>query len=218
MSVKNIVYSYRENEEIVGIPLALINPRDDDFISVAIETIDKSDFAFSGAERVIKTYQSRANSYNIEVDKAIGVSSLIIEKPKKIVSLKIYTRSYNFDVSELKSLNNLRTLVIDQDITLDIKDLTRQISNFQMNGGAIINDYAIRNVFTFTPMRRFILRNNQGVGLTSGAVDNLLEDLSLADWTGVRELEITGINNARTSASDAFVATLESKGVTVVTN
>ena len=57
-------------------------------------------------------------------------------------------------------------------------------------------------------------------GLISAEVDQLLIDASsVATWTGDKIINLTGAGNqARTSASDAAVATLTGKGVTVSTN
>jgi len=58
-----------------------------------------------------------------------------------------------------------------------------------------------------------------GSGLDSTEIDNLLIDLSgVTTWAGSKVIYIAGNNAARTAASDAAVATLQGKGVTVTTN
>jgi hypothetical protein len=51
-------------------------------------------------------------------------------------------------------------------------------------------------------------------------IDTLLTDLSVANWatSGTRIVDLRGTNQPRTSASNAAVALLVSKGVTVITN
>jgi hypothetical protein len=74
------------------------------------------------------------------------------------------------------------------------------------------------------PMRTFInLPTLASGGLSANEIDNILIDLSTPSWTLVDVLDtktvnIAGNNAARTSASDAAVTTLISKGVTVITN
>ena len=56
-------------------------------------------------------------------------------------------------------------------------------------------------------------------GLSSTEVDNLLIRLAALTWSGSsRTLLLNGGNAARTSASDAAVATLIANGVSVTTN
>ena len=55
-------------------------------------------------------------------------------------------------------------------------------------------------------------------GLDSTEVDNLLIDLAATTWTAEKKIYIQGTNAARTSASDAAVATLSGMGVAVYTN
>ncbi len=58
-----------------------------------------------------------------------------------------------------------------------------------------------------------------GGGLSSAEIDQLLIDLAAAGgtWSVEKQVYLRGTNAARTSASDAAVATLVSKGVTVTT-
>jgi len=63
--------------------------------------------------------------------------------------------------------------------------------------------------FWFTP---------QITGLSSTEVDQLLTDLSAANWSVYKVLDLRGANAPRTAASSGAVALLQSKGVTVLTN
>ena len=55
-------------------------------------------------------------------------------------------------------------------------------------------------------------------GLDSSEIDQLLIDLAATTWTGAKVITLAGTNAARTSASDAAVATLTGLNVTVTTN
>ncbi|MNE73159.1 hypothetical protein D3C80_1691510 [compost metagenome] len=58
-----------------------------------------------------------------------------------------------------------------------------------------------------------------GSGLSSHVVDVLLSDLTAVEvWSWPYQIDLRGGNQPRTSASDAAVANLVSKGVTVLTN
>jgi hypothetical protein len=65
-----------------------------------------------------------------------------------------------------------------------------------------------------------VLISSLSDGMSSGEVDQLLIDLdsNVATWIGSKIITLTESNAARTSASDAAVASLQSKGVTVTTN
>ena len=69
-------------------------------------------------------------------------------------------------------------------------------------------------------MNYFYLVPVSGGGLSSTEIDNLIIDLDNGNtWGGSsRTLYLKGTNAARTSASDAAVASLVSKSVTVTTN
>lgn len=72
---------------------------------------------------------------------------------------------------------------------------------------------------TWVPgMRYFYLYTVSPGGLNSTEVDNLLIDLAATTWTVDKKIYILGTNAARTSASDAAVASLISMGVSVTTN
>ncbi len=59
-----------------------------------------------------------------------------------------------------------------------------------------------------------------GYGLTTSEVDQLLIDLAnyVTTWSGSKRIDLRGGHAARSTASDAAVATLQSRGVTVNTN
>lgn len=81
--------------------------------------------------------------------------------------------------------------------------------------------YTYPTVFN-NPQNYHYLRPKSGGGLTSDMVDNYLIDLSAKTWaafsTSTLLIDLRGNNAARTSASNAAVSTLVSKGVTVLTN
>jgi uncharacterized protein (TIGR02145 family) len=91
---------------------------------------------------------------------------------------------------------------------------------FILGGYNTVNDYTA--VTWSNQMREFYCAPVSGAGLSSAEVDALLIDAAVSDWTlsGIQggSLWLAGFNGGRTSASDAAVATLTAKGVTVQTN
>lgn len=81
-----------------------------------------------------------------------------------------------------------------------------------------VNQYTSGRVWA-NNMERVYHSPASGFGLTSTMVDNLLIDLAnVATWVSNKQVWLLGNNAPRTSASNAAVATLQGKGVTVTTN
>ena len=100
----------------------------------------------------------------------------------------------------------------------DFSDLPSFITKVLIGGQNKINDYRSPRVWS-NNMDYVQLLPIAGFGLDSTEVDNLLIDLSgVVTWIGSKIINISGNNEARTAASDAAVATLQGKGVTVTTN
>ena len=103
-------------------------------------------------------------------------------------------------------------------ITGNIADLPSVMTYFRCTGSNTINNYTSGRTWANNQLS-FFIRQATGYGLDSTEVDNLLIDLAnVSAWTGTKTIDIRGVNAARTSASNAAVATLQGKGVTVLTN
>lgn len=86
-------------------------------------------------------------------------------------------------------------------------------------GSNTVSDYTAGVIWP-SSMRRVYIAQAAGSGFSSSEVDSLLIDLaaSVTTWTSEKSIYLAGNNASRTSASDAAVATLISRGVTVTTN
>lgn len=219
--IRDFVYGYDESLTPTALEIPLKSPRDFEFIGLSIETFDGSDYQldlgndlqFSASSA---PYTSSLNFYSF--DSSITGSTKIFVKKSNVKSLRLAADAHEFNTSILAPFSRLQNLTLATTASTNIVTIPNNVSTFFATLNTEVTGYSVRRSFTFTPMQRFVLKNEQGTGLTSGEVDNLLEDLSVADWVGIKQVEITGINSARTSASDSFVTTLEGKGVTVTTN
>lgn len=103
-------------------------------------------------------------------------------------------------------------------ITGNLSDAPADLRLIQIIGLNTINDYTAGRAWA-TNYNYLYLRQAAGQGFDSAEVNNILIDLAAATWGGSsRTLDLKGVNAARTSASDAAVATLISKSVSVLTN
>jgi len=219
MSLRNFVHSYKEIKEPQTFQLPLINPRDSNSISFTLETFDGSDYSFDIGGGDVKTRPSIPQPISETLDASTGTNTTFYLKRSNVKTLRLLSKSYDFNSEILYGFSNLKALQLRDEVDLDILRIPQSVNDFVfVADGAVVNGYNTRRNFTYTTMRRFILNNTGGTGLTSGEVDDLLEDLSLADWEGVKTVTIAGVHSARTSASDSFVTTLQGKGVTVTTN
>ena len=101
---------------------------------------------------------------------------------------------------------------------MNLSSLPSVMTSFFCTGSNTITDYTSPKTWA-TNYNHFLIRQAVGSGLSSTEVDNLLIDMSAATWGGSsRTLDVRGVNAARTSASNAAVATLLSKSVNVLTN
>ena len=100
----------------------------------------------------------------------------------------------------------------------DLADLPSVLTYFSCSGSNTISIYTSPRVWA-NLMGYILSLPAAGSGLDSTEIDNLLIDLSgVTTWAGSKVIYIAGNNAARTAASDAAVATLQGKGVTVTTN
>ena len=98
-----------------------------------------------------------------------------------------------------------------------LSDLPSGLTYFNCTGSNTISDYTAPHTWS-NSINYIKLIQAVGSGLDETEVDNLLIDLASATWAGSnRRVELPAPNAARTSASDAAVATLLGKSVTVVT-
>jgi hypothetical protein len=103
-------------------------------------------------------------------------------------------------------------------ITGNLSSLPSVMTYFSCTGSNTITDYTSGRTWA-NNQNYFYIRQAAGYGLATDEVDALLIDLALVSaWTGNKIIDVRGVNAARSSASDAAVATLVSKGVTVLTN
>lgn len=220
MSIRKFVYSYFEEAELDPIILSLNSARRDTDFSIGVKTVDGSDYQIDVGDGNIVTQQSNTIPRNYTLPLSFSGDTKIYTKRDNIEELKFTTStSHDFLLADLFGMSNLKVLFLTEKVTGKIANIPNSVDTFVMlQGSSIINGYSIRRDFTFVPMKNFTLVNSSGTGLTSSEVDNLLEDLSQATWTGTKRVQITGVHEPRTSASDAFVTTLQNKGVTVITN
>ena len=100
----------------------------------------------------------------------------------------------------------------------DLAVLPSVLTYFYCAGSNTISIYTTPRVWS-NLMEKILSLPAAGSGLDSTEIDNLLIDLSgVTTWSCSKIIDISGNNAARTAASDAAVATLQGKGVTVTTN
>ncbi len=98
-----------------------------------------------------------------------------------------------------------------------LSDLPSGLTYFNCTGSNTISDYTAPHTWS-NSINYIKLIQAVGSGLDETEVDNLLIDLASATWAGGnRRVELPTPNAPRSSASDAAVATLLGKSVTVVT-
>jgi len=102
-------------------------------------------------------------------------------------------------------------------ITGSLSSVSSAVTNFYCSGYCTIDDYTTKS-WANNQQRVYLVTSSPG-GLSSAKIDQLLIDLAAAGgtWSGSKEIYLRGTNAARTSASDAAVATLVGKGVSITT-
>jgi len=146
------------------------------------------------------------------------------------VTLRIYQNSR---ITRMENFSNVNW-------TFDLLQLSKDLTYFAIGGSNVVTGSltslplgitfiiisGLNTVKGYTSNRIWAnnfdylyYRPTAGNGLSSTEVDNLLIDLAnVSTFKFNKTIDVAGNNNARTSASDAAVAILLSKGVTVVTN
>lgn len=217
MSIKKFVYSFFKKNPIEPIVLNISNNRSNPFINIVLKTVNNNPYQIDYGDGDIITNAGNSNPVTYELDLGYNnTSTKIYVERNNVEELGFLSRiDYNFDISELHGMFNLKSLSLSNEISFSINDIPDSVRRFygvgHLNGG-----YQNRRSFTFVPMSYFYLGNESG-GLTTSEVDNLLNDLSSADWVGEKKIYIKGNNEPRSSSSDSYVTTLENKGVSVYT-
>lgn len=144
-------------------------------------------------------------------------------------NIKIYSRNglryfrstnnnFHFDIGDLPDGLIIYMNMDSNTCFGNIANLPSSVNYFYNVGLNKVNDYTSGRVWA-SMMNRVYHRPASGYGLSSTEVDNLLIDLAnVIIWIEYKSIDIAGNNDPRTSASDAAVAILEGKGVTVITN
>jgi len=133
----------------------------------------------------------------------------------------VYITGSNTITGNLSSLpSGLSTVTItgSNTVTGNLSSLPSGLSTVVISGSNTVADYTSPRTWA-NNMVQVYMRQAAGYGLSTSEVDNLLIDLSaVPTWTSSKSIDLRGVNAARSSASDAAVAILVSKGVTVLTN
>ena len=143
----------------------------------------------------------------------------IANAPVNLTTITIY--GYNTLSGNIANAPvNLTYIQITGSNTLsgDIANAPVNLTYIQITGSNTISAYTAGR--TWANNQRYIyLAPFAGSGLDATEVDNLLIDLAVvASWTTEKVVWLAGNNAARTAASDAAVATLIGKGVSVTVN
>lgn len=215
--INDFVRSYKENRIPEAISLPLDSGRTSEIMVIGVQTFDGSDFSFDLGNGTVLTRNSSSIPHVVDLDISITGSVDLYVRKSNIKRLELDGSVFDFDTN-IFHLPRLQEVIFGGFITTNILSINNNVHSIQLNPTSEITGYSTRRNFTYTPMRRFALLNEQGTGLSSTEVDNLLGDLAQADWEGQKLVFIGGVNSARTSSSDADVSTLQGKGVTVITN
>jgi hypothetical protein len=117
--------------------------------------------------------------------------------------------------------SGLITLIIigSNTISGSIAGAPSGLTYIRIEGSNTISDYTTPWPLKTINFNSIIITPTSG-GLSTAEVDQLIidADTSVVSWTGSKIITLTGTNAVRTSASDAAVASLTTKNVTVTTN
>jgi hypothetical protein len=210
--INSFVHSYKRVEIITPVEFSFT---DAETVSLGVETVDGEPYYVDyGDGKIFKKESSPFE--NIYTFSGSGNLKLYV----KYDNLKTFittTLAFDFNSSVLSNFNNLKKLKLNAAVTVSLNDIPNTADEILITGDdAVVTDSD--NINLNNPMQYFGLSQGSGTALTGTEVDNLLEELSLVEWVGRKQVVITGINSARTSSSDGFVTTLEGKGVAVITN
>ena len=126
--------------------------------------------------------------------------------------------SANTITGNLSSIPSVMTFFVcggANTITGNLSSIPSVMTYFSCGGANTITEYTSRNFAK--NMQRVYLRSNTSINLSASNNDQLLIDLNNAGgtWSGEKLINLKG---TRTTASDAAVASLIAKGVSVIVN
>ena len=105
----------------------------------------------------------------------------------------------------------------DNIISGDLAKIPDGVAYFKCGGNNVVANYSGKT-WTTKPST-FVLKPVSPGGLSTAEVDQLLIDFDDdLTWASGNVINLTGANAARSSASDAAVASIEAEGATVITN
>ena len=164
----------------------------------------------TGTTNTITKSYSSTGIYRITISGDIGeITSWIFDNTTWSVTLD--------EIGKMKKLNAFSSSSASS-ISGNLSSLPSGLSTVVISGSNTVADYTSPRTWA-NNMVQVYMRQAAGYGLSTSEVDNLLIDLSaVPTWTSSKSIDLRGVNAARSSASDAAVAILVSKGVTVLTN
>ena len=123
--------------------------------------------------------------------------------------------SLSFNLSSIPSVMTFFVCDSANTITGNLSSIPSVMTYFSCGGANTITEYTSRNFAK--NMQRVYLRSNTSINLSASNNDQLLIDLNNAGgtWSGEKLINLKG---TRTTASDAAVASLIAKGVSVIVN
>ena len=151
-----------------------------------------------------------------------GYSSAVVTvyEAQRITQLTYVAATASLGCTAFALPRALTTLYVTGSNTLsgDVSGLPSGLTYLYVTGSNTISTYTSRS--WPTSMRLARISPVSPGGLPATAVDQLLIDLAAyaTTWTIEKNITLQGTNAPRTSASNAAVATLQGRGVTVTTN
>jgi len=176
------------------------------------------DYGSAGNRTVMITdAKSNLTAYTMTQSGA-NVSFDLASLPRGLLSLILF--GSNTVAGNLSSLPEGITYFVCRGantVTGNLSSLPVGVVYFNIEGVNTVADYSER---PWSENMRYVYhRPAVGSGLSTAEVDQLLIDLSeVSVWNLEKAIDLRGNNAPRSSASDAAVATLISKGVAVTTN
>lgn len=156
------------------------------------------------------------------------MKSLNISGNNTISVLPVFAKATDINVQGLNTIETMPNLSLmpllvtfilggRNTVNYDVANLPSHIKDFRIVGGFCTTTYSGKS--WPATMSGLFLSPKIGGGLTSAMVDLLLGDLTaVTTWAWPFTVDLRGANQPRTSASNAAVASLVAKGVTVTTN
>ena len=146
------------------------------------------------------------------------ISGDIVNLPSGLKYLRVYgSNTISGDIVNLPSGLIYLRIYGNNTITGDIVNLPSGLTDFYITGNNTIADYTSKT-WTTKPSIFGLVPVSPG-GLSTAEVDQLLIDLDDdLTWSSGDVINLTGSNEARSSASDAAVNNMTAEGATITTN